>query len=104
MAYATYTPEARQDLKEIALWIGRTDKRPTVAAKVVRELKRSCDDYGRAFASGSRIGTPEPRLGSGYRVCGHKRWIVVFREVRGGIEVMRIVDGARDYGRIFGSD
>jgi plasmid stabilization system protein ParE len=103
MASAKYTPEARQDLKEIALWIGRTDKRPTVAANVVRDLKRHCDEYGRAFAAGSTIGTPDPRLGPGYRVFSHKRWVVVFRESHGGIEVMRIVDGARDYGRLFGS-
>jgi len=47
MSKAVYTPDARQDLKEIALWIGRKDRRPRVAAKIIREIKSRCDDYAR---------------------------------------------------------
>jgi toxin ParE1/3/4 len=102
MARAQYTPEARRDLKEIALWIGRRDRRPKVAAKIVREIKVRCDDFANAFAAGSDIGTPRPELGSGYRVFPHKRWVIIFRELAHGMEVMRIVDGARDFDRLFG--
>jgi len=37
-----------------------------------------------------------------FRVFTHKRWVVVFRPIDNGIEVMRILDGSRDFSRIFG--
>ena len=104
MASTQYTPEARQDLKDIAIWIGRHDKRPKVAAKIIRELKSRCDEYARAASSGSLIGTSRPEIGAGYRVFSYKRWVVVFRGMVGGIEVVRVVDGARDFGRLFGGN
>ena len=104
MSKAVYTPDARQDLKEIALWIGRKDRRPRVAAKIIREIKSRCDDYARAFEAGSEIGTAQPALGQGYRTFSHKRWVIIFRESNGAIEVMRVVDGAQDYGRLFGRE
>ena len=48
--------------------------------------------------------TAQPALGRGYRTFSHKRWVIIFRESNGAIEVMRVVDGAQDYGRLFGRE
>ena len=79
VAKALWTPEAREDLKSIALYIGREDRRPATAAKIAREIKAKCDEYAAAFAEGSVIGTRRPELGENHRVFSHKRWVIIFR-------------------------
>jgi plasmid stabilization system protein ParE len=44
MARALWTPEARADLKAIALYIGREHGRPATATKIAREIKSKGDD------------------------------------------------------------
>ncbi|MEX2315742.1 MAG: hypothetical protein WD669_01230 [Pirellulales bacterium] len=41
-------------------------------------------------------------LGESHRVFAHKRWVVVFRPIEGGIEVLRVLDGSREFTRLFG--
>ena len=103
MAKAIWTREAREDLKSIVLNIGRRDRRPATAAKIAREIKAKSDKYATHFAAGNVTGTHHPELGEDYRVFSHKRWVVVFRPRGQGIEVMRVVDGARDFPTLFGS-
>ena len=101
MAKAKWTSSARSDLKEVALYIGRQERRPFIAAKSVREIKSKCDDYANAFEHGSEIGTSRPELGEKYRSFSFKRWVIIFRPIEKRIEVLRVVDGARDYPRLF---
>jgi toxin ParE1/3/4 len=101
MATTLYTPQARQDLKSIAIWIARREMRPSVAATVVRQLKAVCDQHARNFAKGLTTGEARPDLGASYRIFSYSRWVIIFRPITGGMEVMRIVDGARDFDRIF---
>ncbi len=101
MAKALYTPQARQDLKSAAIWIARREMRPSVAATVVRQLKAACDQHARNFAKGLMTGEARPDLGTAYRIFSHSRWVIIFRPISAGIEVMRIVDGAHDFDRIF---
>lgn len=103
MAKALWTPEARDDLKAVALYIGREDRRAATAAKIAREIKAKCDEYATVFATGSVIGTHRPELGENHRVFFHKRWVIIFRASDQGIEVLRLVDGAQDYPTLFGS-
>ncbi len=103
MAKAKWTRPARQDLKAIGHYIGRHERRPSVAAKILRELNAKCDEYAEAFARGSVIGSEASELGEGCRSFTHKRWVIVFEPISDGIEVLRILDGSRDYPRLFGS-
>ena len=102
MATAIWSREAREDLRAIVLHIGRNDQRPDTAAKTAREIKAKSDEYASHFAAGHITGTHRPELGNDYRVFTHKRWVVVFRPIRQGIEVMRVLDGARDFPTLFG--
>jgi plasmid stabilization system protein ParE len=101
MAAAVWTPVAEDDLERIYEWIAHRDGRRRTAKDAIRALRARCEEYAMAFASGSVIGTARPTFGKGYRVFTHQRWVVVFRPAVDGIEVMRVVDGSRDYSRLF---
>ena len=101
MPKAKWTRPAREDLKSIALYIGRTDHRSIAAAKIAREIKTKCDDYVDTYTAGSEIGTTCPELGGNHRSLSHKRWVIIFRPSSDGIEVLRVVDAARDYPSLF---
>jgi plasmid stabilization system protein ParE len=101
MTHARWTKLARQDLKAIGRYIGRQERRPSVAAKILREINAKCNEYAEAFARGSIIGSDGSELGEGCRYFTHKRWVVIFIPTSGGIEVLRILDGSRDFPRLF---
>jgi plasmid stabilization system protein ParE len=102
MAKAKWTATARDDLKKIGRYIGRSEHRPSVAERILRALHSQCDEYADAFARGSVLGSDASELGSGCRIFAHKRWVIVFEPMAGGIEVLRVFDGSRDYPRLFG--
>jgi toxin ParE1/3/4 len=103
MSILRLTPQAQQDIDDIYDYIGRRDRRPATADLVVSELTQECQEYADIFARGSIIGTARHDLGESYRVFTHKRWVVVFRSIPDGIEVMRVLDGSRDFTRLFQS-
>jgi len=101
MASLVWTSPAKQDVDDIYDFIARRDRRPETAEKVVRELVLHCESYAEAFAAGNSIGTLRPSLGENVWVFTHKRWVIGFRPIQDGIEVLRVVDGARDFSRLF---
>jgi plasmid stabilization system protein ParE len=103
MASATWTPIAETDIEEIYAHIAFHDGRRRTAKGVVRQIRKLVDDLATTFAAGSVLGTEQPNLGEAYRIFSHKRWVVVFRPIDAGIEVVRVVDGSRDYDKLFGS-
>ncbi|MCE9555059.1 MAG: type II toxin-antitoxin system RelE/ParE family toxin [Planctomycetes bacterium] len=95
--HARWTPEAGQDLEDIVSYIALKEGRLSTAESVADEIHEKCETYSK-FPT---LGTARPDLGPGYRVFTVKRWVIIFRPVDQQIEVMRVVDGARDYGRLF---
>ena len=94
---------ARQEVDAIYDYIGEHEHRPATADRFVKNLIAACESYATAFAAGSVLGTARPDLGESHRVFSHKRWVIVFRPSDDGIEVLRVVDGSRDYGQLFGN-
>jgi plasmid stabilization system protein ParE len=101
MSRAEWTLPAKVDLREIYLWIARHEFRREIARKNIRELRKQCDEYADAFAAGHVLGTSRADLGDAVRVFTYKRWVVVFRPLDDGITVLRVLDGSRDFTRIF---
>jgi toxin ParE1/3/4 len=93
MANAIWTDAARADLRGIAWYIVDRDQRRRVARKVTREIREKCDHYARH----PHTGTSRAELGEGCRLGSHSRWVILFRPLNDGIEVLRIFDGAQDY-------
>ena len=97
MSRVERTPAAEQDLRDIGYYIGVEQHRPSTAEAILREIDAQC----RTYSTKPLMGTPRPDLGQGYRVIHHKRWVIIYQPIDDGIEVLRIVDGARDYPSLF---
>lgn len=97
MPHANWSDLAREDLKEIGRYVGRQQHRPSTAAKIMREIRDHCDHLARFPQSG----TVRPDLGEDIRVTSYKRWVILFRPVKDGVEVLRAVDGSRDLPSLF---
>ena len=91
------TLAAEHDLQEIGYYIAREQHRPATGEKILRQI----DDKCKAYADQPEMGTARPDLGSSYRVFHHQRWVVIYRPIQSGIEILRVVDGARDYPSLF---
>jgi toxin ParE1/3/4 len=92
-------PEARQDVKEIGRYIVQTHGRPNTAAQVTRAIKSKCVYYAQFPSAGQAA----PELGENLRLGIHQRWVIIYEPSDNGIRVLRIVDGARDYPKLFES-
>ncbi len=92
---------AEDDLDQLYYYIAHREQRPATADRLLHELVAAMQRYADAFSAGSQIGVSRHELGEGYRVFTHKRWVVVFRPLDDGIEIMRVVDGSRDWARLF---
>lgn len=92
-----WTQQACDDLRSIGMYIGRKDRRPAVAARVMREIREKCNHY----ACHPHAGTSRAEFGEGCRLGSHSRWVIAFRPLDEGIEVLRIFDGAQDYETLF---
>jgi len=93
MAKANWTIQANLDLEEIVFYLGVEQDRRSTARKIAREIRDKCEVH----AISPLLGTARADLGEGLRIFSHKRWVVVFRPVAEGIEVLRVVDGSRNY-------
>ncbi len=98
MATCEWSPEAELDLEEIAFHIGVTDGRPSTAAKIVRE----CHDLCELIASHPFMGEAMSYLAEGLRGSSFKgRWLVLYRPAEQGIQVVRVLEGSRDFLTLF---
>ena len=95
---AIWSSEAQADLDEVALYIGVHEARPVTAERIVREVHELCN----VIASQPEMGESRPEFGTQCRIYSFKRrWVILYRPATSGIEVLRFVDGARDYDRLF---
>jgi plasmid stabilization system protein ParE len=100
MPSAKLSAEARQDLKEIAKYIGRLNRRPITAEQVIRAIKSKCKYYAEHPSAAQMA----PELGAETRLGIQQRWVIIYEPIITGIHVLRIVDGARDYPNLFSTD
>ena len=101
MAIAEWTRQADSDLDEIYLHIARADKRPSVAKEMEAGIVNHCNQYATYFAEGHTLGTARPDLAAGVRTVAYQRWVIIFRPVDSGIQVLRVFDGSRKYDELF---
>ncbi len=97
MATAEWTPTAKRELDEIHDFIGVERQSPTAAANLIREIYENANLY----ATQPLMGTSRDDLGEGLRIFFVKAYIVVYRPLQDGIEVVRVVDGRRNYPALF---
>jgi toxin ParE1/3/4 len=90
-----FTPEARADLREIALRIA--DRNPVRALTYADEIEARANRLGEF----PRAGPPRPQWGEYIRIAVHGKYLIVYRVRDETVQILRIVHGARDLDTLF---
>jgi toxin ParE1/3/4 len=94
MARIVHSPAAEDDLLEI--WLG-------LAANNVSAAERLMDDLDVAtqlLATQPLIGKGRREFGAGIRSFPVRDYVLVYRPILNGVELVRVVHGARDLERV----
>lgn len=94
MARYTKRPKAEADLLEIWLYIAQDS--PRAADRLLDRIEAQC----RLLADNPRLGRPRPEIAPDARAWIVGRYLVLYQEQDGGIEVVRVVHGAREIRQI----
>lgn len=90
MAELIIAPSARQDLSDIFDYIAR-DK-PVAAVNWVEKIEEKC----KLIATMPEFGERRPEYGAEFRSSAVGRYVIFFRAIEKGIEVVRVISGDRD--------
>jgi len=90
MATLIVSPTARQDLSDIFDYIAQ-DK-PIAASNWIDTIEQKC----RLIATTPEFGENRPEYGGGIRSSVVGRYVIFFRLIRNGIEIVRVIPGDRD--------
>ena len=94
MARYTKRPKAETDLLEI--WLHIAQESPRAADRLLDRIEAQC----RLLADNPRLGRPRPEIASEARAWIVGRYLVLYRAQDDGIEVVRVVHGAREIEQI----
>lgn len=89
------TDRAERDLDNIAQWIARSSE--TAALKWLSDL----DGKLSIIAQNPGIGTDRSKLRPGVRSYAFGNYLIFFKSTKRGIDVLRVLHGARDYRQFF---
>ena len=91
MLAVLYSAAARADLQEIWLQIAATSGEAT-AERILDQIERRAG----SLAAHPQLGPARPEIADGARSLLVERWLILHRAAAEVIEIVRIVDGARD--------
>ena len=83
-------PRAEDDIAEIALYIAADN--PRAAQRWVDSIHERC----RRIGDMPGIGAPRPEVAPGLRILPVGSYLILYVEVDGDADVLRVVHGARD--------
>lgn len=92
MARGIRTPLAREDLKEIGRYIARESQNLAVALRFLDSIEQKLQLY----ATQPEMGQRRPDLGHDVRHFPVGDYVVFYRPMEAGIEVLRVLHGSRD--------
>ena len=84
------TRRAHEDLIDIWRYVGYDN--PLAADALLDRIDEAC----RLLADDPELGPARPDIRPGLRYFVVERYVVLYRAVEGGVEVVRVVHGARD--------
>jgi toxin ParE1/3/4 len=96
MAQLRFTENAERDLVEIGNFIARDS--PANAAQFVLHLEQHCS----LLASHPLAGRTRDELALGLRSLAYGRYVIFYRALNDGAEIVRVLHGARDLRRALG--
>jgi toxin ParE1/3/4 len=89
------TARAEKDIQSIGSWIARESM--PAAMKWLEDLDARFSELAEAPGSG----TDRNELRPGMRSSPFGNYLIFFKRLRDGIQVVRVIHGARDYKRLF---
>jgi toxin ParE1/3/4 len=95
MSRVTRRPAADSDLLDIALYIGRDD--PEASDRFIDQLAEKFE----LLATQPQMGRARPELGPDIRSFPLGNYVVFYVEIADGIDVVRVLSGARDIEALF---
>ncbi len=98
MSQAFRTSRAELDLLEI--WEFIAEDSLEAADRLIRNIHRRCQ----ALAESPLTGHKREDLSPGLRSCAVGNYIIFYRPITNGIEVIRVLHGARDIPEIFAAE
>jgi len=99
MAILRWTPAAESDLYDIHFYIGTTNRSPAAADHLIDTIRDKCHLH----AIQPEMGESRPEFGVGLRTFSVGSYVVIYLPFFGGIEVVRVFHGRRDYPNLFRS-
>jgi toxin ParE1/3/4 len=94
LAGLRFSRQAREDLLEIWLHVAQRD--PLTADQVLDRIEARC----RRLADHPQLGPARPDINPEARCLTVERWLILYRQIDNAVQVVRIVDGARDLGSL----
>ena len=91
----TFSIPARIDLIRIEAYIARDSE--IAAVNLVDRIEARC----RFLAAAPKAGRARPDLRRGARAWAVGSYLVIYRVVGDGVEIMRVIDGRRDVKAVF---
>ena len=95
MSRVLITPQADLDVFEIALYIAEDD--PGASERFLESLREKLDLLG----GSRRMGRAREELARGLRSFPIGSYVLFYRPIPGGIELVRVLSGARDIDSLF---
>jgi toxin ParE1/3/4 len=89
------SPESDADIDEVTLFIARHSL--DAALRLVDRL----DEKLKLLAWMPQLGPERPELGADIRTLPLGSYLIVYRPIRGGIELVRFLHGSRNLRRLF---
>lgn len=89
MGYFTRTAKAEEDLIEI--WMYVANDNPEAADKLIEQIDAKCQ----MLADNPAIGQARSDIASGLRYFPARNYLILYRQLNEGVEIVRIVHGAR---------
>ena len=85
-----FTPLALNDLEGILHYISQ--ERPKTARDVLARIRETCEQV----RANPKIGQGRRGIRDSVRMTTIQRWVVFYRECDASVEILRVLDGARD--------
>ena len=104
MARIVERPKARQELEDIACYIGK--HRPSGARRFLTAAQKIYQMLAVMPAMGS-LWEPEDPHFAGVRffaIPRYPKYVIFYRPLADGVEILHILHGARDLGALFGAE
>ena len=99
MSHFTVSPRAKADLNEIWTYLAEHAD-PSVADRVLRQIREVCRMVGRQPEIGSRVGDRSP----GLRFVMADKYVVFYDNQTQEPRIRRVMHGARDLSEYFGTE